>query len=174
MKKIAWQLVLLLPILLWLTFFTVGVMKTAKTVNKDPTTLPFNDKKDAFGRILKNNIFVVGGNCLGFSTAGIGCLASASGNGYIMGVWVALAIQVDTPTHKIVANILPHGITEVPALWMSCSARLLATIMLIQFMRGHPFPKQEIIAYIALVVASFLLTAIAAYIEAFYTLAPYF
>lgn len=118
--------------------------------------------------IFSNNVVALGVVASGTVSFGAAAAFALLFNGLLLGAIVAAA-TAETSLLVVTALILPHGVLELPALFLVGGVAYRVTWRLVSYLRGaddRPPTHRELGEAAALVVVAVLLLAVAAFIEA--------
>lgn len=119
------------------------------------------------GVILANNLVAAAVTLGGAVTFGLLSALSMLVNGMLVGTLVAVTAG-DASLLLLAALLLPHGVVELPALWLAGAVGLRVAHRLVRYLRGvdeRPLTRAEAVEVALLVVVVVALIAVAAWIE---------
>lgn len=119
--------------------------------------------------IIKNNLFstlimLSGSFMLGFTSFTILSL-----NGLTFGTTICSALKNGVPYSTLFLLFFPHGIFEVPAIWIAGAAGFKIPYEIVKYFsnkKDYILSKDEIMGFLALSVVSIVLIIVAAFVEA--------
>jgi len=118
---------------------------------------------------IKNNLYAIlillsGSFMLGFTTFTTLCF-----NGLIFGATICAMLKSGTPYSTLFLLTFPHGIFELPAIWVAGAAGFKLPYELVRYFsnkKDYILNRDEIMDFLALSVVSIVLIIIAAFVEA--------
>lgn len=121
--------------------------------------------------ILWNNLIGVAVTLTGALTFGMLSIISLFVNGLIVGGLLGITVGYTSPV-LLAALLLPHGIFELPALWLAGAIGLRIAHRLVRYLWGTDdeiLTHLEMVEVIILIIITVLLLVIAAWIEVTHT-----
>ncbi len=163
--------IILISICIWSLFFIFGVYLGQTSIscniciiNSEFLELNVVPYSLDIEYLLTNNIKSIVLNIGGVFIIGLPSISNLSLNGLIFG----LIVETSQMNYKqIILFTLPHGIFELPALWLAGAAGLKGPQVFLRYLRGGEFvTREDVKEYLTLSALSVVLIVIAAWIEA--------
>jgi len=161
-------------VLIWFFSFLVG-MTFFKTAELSSIPLPLSTyftvkKTEVTYTLVIQNMKVILIIILGAFSLGVTSLINLIGNGLSFGLLVRYSYDFGASTKDILAATLPHGIFELPALWLAGAAGFKGPQVFIRYINGGEFiSTEDLIEFSGLSVFSICLMLLAGIIEVKFT-----
>jgi len=118
--------------------------------------------------ILRTNLLAAGIALLGVLSFGTLSALSALFNGYLLGSIVAAVVTAGGSLRFLAAAVLPHGVIELPALWIVSAIGIRTGVRTVRYLLGDDgaaISRTEALEAAWLVVVAALGLVVAAYVE---------
>lgn len=128
---------------------------------------------EVFRTILKNNLRVGLVSLAGAVTFGLATVTCLLLNGFAFGHLVGQHLAAGMDVGLLLKYTLPHSI-ELLGIWLSAGAGLRGAFLFVQWLRGNEPNVDSLTWLIAAAGFSVLIITVAAWIEVYITMAPFF
>jgi uncharacterized membrane protein SpoIIM required for sporulation len=111
---------------------------------------------------LKLNIILL----LGAFSLGLMTFINLAFNGMFFGIFIGLLIKSGVPINNLILSIIPHGIFELPSLWLAGAAGLKGPQVFLRYLKGGIFvTEKDVKEFLILGLLSIILLIAAGFME---------
>ena len=163
-----------LSVIIYVIGLVVGYTSSVYSISINENISELYNVKDklSYGKILKNNLYVIAYEMFG-SVLLLPTINSLFFSGFTLGLVLTNLISARVEFKKSLILVLPHGIFEIPAIIIAGAAGFKIPYEIIRYLAGKKeqiLIKEDIQEYLTLGLISAILIVIAAWIEANITL----